>query len=116
MPASSSKVGNWHKMRNQRIVHVTIFKIINSMRYKALKNNYIKLEANKETFLDAGEGIILIPESNTKIYVHWLNDSGKITTTCTVDYATLVTQKVKLINAQNKEIRVHCIEIGKTNA
>ena len=93
-----------------------IFKIINSMRYKALKNNYIKLEASKDTLLDAGDGVILIPEKDAKIYVHWLNDSGKITTTCTVDYATLVTQKVKLINAQNNQIQIHCIEIGKTNA
>ena len=93
-----------------------IFKIINSMRYRALKNNYIKLDANKDTLLDAGDGVILIPEKDSKVYVHWLSNSGKITTTCTVDYATLVTQTVKLINAQNTPIRVHCIEIGKTNA
>jgi len=86
------------------------------MRYKALKNNYIKLDANKDTLLDASDGVVLIPEKDAKIYVHWLTDSGKITTTCTVDYATLVTQKVKLINAQSKPIQIHCIEIGKTNA
>jgi hypothetical protein len=86
------------------------------MRYKALKNNYIKLDANKDTLLDAGDGVILIPEKDAKIYVHWLTDSGKVTATYTVDYATLVTQKVKLINAQSNPVRIHCIEIGKTNA
>jgi hypothetical protein len=86
------------------------------MKYRALKNNYIKLDANKDTMLDAGDGVVLVPEKDAKVYVHWLNDSGKITTTYTVDYATLVTQKVKVINAQNTPIQIHCIEIGKTNA
>jgi hypothetical protein len=86
------------------------------MKYRALKNNYIKLDANKDILLDAGDGVVLVPELGNKVYAHWLTDSGKITTTYTIDYATLVSQKVKLINAQNTPIRIHCIEIGKTNA
>jgi hypothetical protein len=83
------------------------------MNYRALKNHYIRLDPNGQSDLDAGDGIILIPPDKTKIYLHWVNDNGKLITTYTLNYATLVQNKLKIINGSSNSISIHAIEIGK---
>jgi len=83
------------------------------MNYRPLKNHYIKISANGQTEYDAGEGVILIPPENSKIFLHWTNEKGKLVTTYTLNYATLVQNKFKIINGTADQIRVHLVEFGK---
>jgi hypothetical protein len=81
------------------------------MRYQALKHNRIKLANKAEYSLDAKDGVVLIPQDNSKIYLHWLTDSGKLATTYTMTFATRVEGQVKLINALDKETTVQIVEL-----
>jgi hypothetical protein len=83
------------------------------MNYRALKNYYIRLPAHGQDEIDAGEGTVLIPPEHTKIYLHWTNDKGKLVTTYTLSYATLVQNKLKILNGSTNPVAVHAIEIGK---
>jgi hypothetical protein len=84
------------------------------MNYQALRNYQIKVPSNGQAELDAVTGIILIPPDNkTKIYLHWLNDKGKLVTTYTLNYATLVQNKLRIINGSADPVSLHAIEIGK---
>ena len=81
------------------------------MNYKALKNNYIKLAGKEEVEFDAGEGTVLIPPPNTKVYLHWTNSNGKLVSTFTLTYATLVQNKIKIINSTNTPLSIHAITL-----
>jgi hypothetical protein len=85
------------------------------MNYRALKNHFIKLAAHGQTEFDAGEGTVLVPPENTKVYLHWTNDKGKLVTTYTLNYATFVQNKFKILNGSANVISIHAIEIGKNN-
>ena len=74
------------------------------MLYKELANKHIKLPNKGQIEIDAGEGTILAPLSNDKVYLHWLNDKGQVVSTHALRFSTLVTKKLKLINAENKEV------------
>jgi hypothetical protein len=79
------------------------------MNYRALKNEWI--EANPETEYTPGpNGAVLIPPANSKVYLHWLNDKGKLVNTYTMTYATLVNSRVKII-AADRTVRIHAIEL-----
>lgn len=79
------------------------------MKYKALKNQFIKLDT--EQFFDANDGVVMIPEPNKKVYIHWYNDNDKMIATYTLQFSSLITGKVKLINAQQEQIQIHCIQL-----
>ncbi len=85
------------------------------MKYQALKNYHVKIAANGQIEHDAGLGHILVPPENAKIYLHWLNDNGKLVTTYTLNYATLVQNKFRIINGTSNPISLHVIEIGKNS-
>mgnify|MGYP003347527809 CR=1 FL=1 len=71
------------------------------MNYRPLKNYQIKIEAKKEVEYNAGTGTILIPPADTRIFLHWLNDNGKLTSTFTLTYATLVDRKSTRLNSSH---------------
>lgn len=79
------------------------------MKYKALKNHFITL--NSDQVFDAGDGVIMIPEKNKKVYIHWYNDNDKMIATYTLQFSSLITGKVKLINAQQEQVQIHCIQL-----
>ena len=81
------------------------------MNYRPLKNYQIKIEAKSEVEYDAGTGTILIPPADARIFLHWLNDKGKLISTFTLTYATLVENKLKIINGTNDSISITAIEI-----
>ena len=81
------------------------------MRYQALKTNQLKLGAKSDSSIDAGDGSVLVPQDGSKVFLHWLNDSGKITTTYTMTYPTRVEGQVKLINGLDKETVIQIIKI-----
>lgn len=82
------------------------------MNYKALKNQHIKLGAHGQVEFDAGQGTVLIPPTDTKVYLHWTNDNGKLISTFTLTYATLVQNKFKIINGSDRAINIHAIDIS----
>ena len=79
--------------------------------YKSLKTENIVLEAKEEAYYDAGDGVVFVPHWNSKIYLHWLTDTGKIMTTHTMTYATKVTGKLKLINGQINPTSIQVIHL-----
>ena len=81
------------------------------MNYRALKNHWIKLNSKEESILDAKNGIILVPPPNAKVFLHWLNENGKLVSTYTLTYATEVQNKVKIINNSQTEVSIHAIEL-----
>lgn len=81
------------------------------MNYRALKNHWIKLDPKQETEIDAKEGTVLVPPPNSKVFLHWLNDKGKLVSTYTMTYPTQVQKKVKLINATANQISIQAIEL-----
>lgn len=81
------------------------------MRYQSLKQNTIKLASKAQTMFDAKDGVILVPDNGSKVFVHWTNDSGKLMATYTMSYATKVVGQIKLINALDKEIHIQTIEL-----
>lgn len=76
------------------------------MRYKALKNFYIEVKG-EEMFCAAPNGSILCPPSEkSKIFLHWLNENGKLLATHTLMYPTLVEGKLKIISPNLVKIYV----------
>jgi hypothetical protein len=81
------------------------------MLYRALKNNTLNLGSKETIEFDAGEGVVFVPQLNSKIYLHWLTDSGKIRQTYTMTFDTKVTGKLKLINGLDNPTSVHVIQL-----
>ena len=83
-----------------------------NMLYLPLKNYTIQLSPKDSTELDAQNGVVLVPQSSAKVFLHWLTDSGKIRSTYTMTYATRVEGKVKLINGLDVQTTVHVIQLA----
>jgi hypothetical protein len=81
------------------------------MLYRALKYTIINLDPNATAELDAQTGVVLVPNPNSKIFLHWLTDSGKMRSTYTMTYATRVEGKLKLINGLNATTSVQVIHL-----
>jgi hypothetical protein len=81
------------------------------MLYRALKNNTINLASKETVEFDAGEGVVFVPHPNSKIYLHWLTDSGKLRQTYTMTFDTRVTGKFKIINGLDSPTSIHVIHI-----
>jgi hypothetical protein len=81
------------------------------MLYQALKNNFITLPPQGSIELDAQNGVVLVPQSGSKIYLHWLTESGKMRSTYTMTYTTRVEGKVKIINGLNSQTSIHVIQL-----
>jgi hypothetical protein len=82
------------------------------MLFQALKHNTVQLPAKGEHILDAQNGVVLVPQPNSKIYLHWLTDSGKLRQTYTMTYPTRVESKLKLINGLDTPTSVQVIQVG----
>jgi hypothetical protein len=82
------------------------------MLYQALKNHFITINPKESQDLDAQNGVVLVPQSGAKVFLHWPTDSGKIRSTYTMTYATRVEGKVKLINGLDVQTTVHVIRLA----
>ena len=83
-----------------------------NMLYQALKNHFITINPKESQDLDAQNGVVLVPQSGAKVFLHWPTDSGKIRSTYTMTYATRVEGKVKLINGLDVQTTVHVIRLA----
>jgi len=81
------------------------------MLYQALSPHNIRLETNESREIDAGTGAVLIPEDDSKIFLHWHNGE-KLRATYTMTDATRVFERVKLINASGRVVAVKIINLG----
>lgn len=81
------------------------------MLYRALKYTIIELGPKETAELDARTGVILVPNPNSKVFLHWLTDSGKIRSTYTMTYATRVEGKLTLINGLDATTAIHVIQL-----
>jgi hypothetical protein len=77
-------------------------------RYRALKNYWVEV-INESQIKPSFNGSILIPPAGSKIFLHWLNESGKMIATYTLEYATLISSPVKVIS--KTPVRVHVIDL-----
>lgn len=84
------------------------------MWFKELPNTQIKLGPKEELELDAGSGKILIPMTESRIFMHWYNDKGKLVNSHQLKYNTLVYQKVKLINPESNDVVIIQIDVPST--
>lgn len=73
------------------------------MLYKQLHTNSIQLGARSVVEYDFGDASILVPNSNSKVFLHWLTDKGNLKSTFTMTYATRVSGKVRLTNAKDTQ-------------
>lgn len=81
------------------------------MNYRPLKNQFLRLDPSSELLFDAGTGTILIPPTDTKVFLHWTNENGKLINTFTLARSTLVQNKIKIINGSDKAVSIHAIDI-----
>ena len=79
------------------------------MKYIALKHKTVKLEGKAQTEIDAGDGLILVPDEGSKVFLHWKNDSGKLVTTYTMTFPTKVEGSFTAINALDKPVQIRTI-------
>lgn len=82
------------------------------MIYQALNNRILVLGSKETQEFDAGSGTILIPDDGSRVYIHWFTDTGKMRASFTMTYATKITERVKLINANNTPVRIRAIDLG----
>jgi hypothetical protein len=74
------------------------------MLYKELANKHIKLPSKGQIEIDAGDGVILVPLNEGKVFLNWLNDKGQMISTHTLRFSTRVERRIRIINAESKEI------------
>lgn len=79
------------------------------MKYIALKHKTVKLEGKAQTEIDAGDGLILVPDEGSKVFLHWKSDTGKLVTTYTMTFPTKVEGKFTAINALDKPVQIKTI-------
>ena len=79
------------------------------MKYIAMKHKTVKLEGKAQTDIDAGDGMVLVPEEGSKVFLHWKTDAGKLVTTYTMTFPTKVEGKFTAINALDKPVQIRTI-------
>lgn len=79
------------------------------MKYLALKHKTISLAGKAQMDFDAGDGHTLIPDENSKVFLHWKTDSGKLAATYTMTFPTKIEGKVTMINALDKPVQIRII-------
>ena len=82
-----------------------------NMLYQPLKNYTIHLGPKESQDLDAQNGAVLVPEANSKVFLHWLTDKGNIRSTYTMTYATRVESKLKVINGLDSKTSIYVIQL-----
>jgi hypothetical protein len=81
------------------------------MLYRSLKNNTINLDSKQTIEFDAGAGVVFVPQSGSKIFLHWFTSKGNIRSTFTMTYPTWVEGKLKLINGLDAATSIHVIQL-----
>jgi hypothetical protein len=78
------------------------------MNYRALKNSWLVVKGETE-FTPGPNGSVIVPPNNSKVFAHWTNENGKLVSTYTITYTTLIQNKCKLISKD--AVRLQIIEL-----
>jgi len=81
------------------------------MLYQSLHTFCYLLEPKEERQISAGDKI-LIPEDDSKIFLHILGDDDKVKATHTLNGATRISNKSRLINGSDRVVEVKILEIS----
>lgn len=81
------------------------------MLYRPLKSLTINLDPKSSAELDARNSTVLIPDTGSKVFIHWVAESGKIRQTFTMSNPTHVQGKIKLINGSDKATQIQVIHL-----
>ena len=81
------------------------------MLYQQLKTRSIKLSPKESCDFDAGTGVVLVPQSESKVFIHWLTDKGNIKATHTLACPTVISGKCKLINGLTLDASIQIIQL-----
>lgn len=79
------------------------------MRYQALQHKTLKLGGKGQIEYDAKDGAYLVPDENSKTFIHWKNETGKILATYTMTFPTKIEGSVTLINSLDKTVQIRVI-------
>jgi len=82
------------------------------MLYQPLKYQIVQLGPKEERELDAGTGVVLVPQSSCKVFLHWISDSGKVRQTYTMTFPTRIEGKVKLINGLDTAAYISVVQVA----
>lgn len=78
--------------------------------YRIPNTRYLRLKANEEIEFDAGFATLLIPQPNSKIYLHWYN-GNKLSSTLTLAQPTIVENDLRIINGDSSNTSIQVIKI-----
>jgi hypothetical protein len=81
------------------------------MLHRALKNTVINLNSKESVEFDAGTGVVFVPQSGSKIFLHWFTSKGNIRSTFTMTCPTWVEGNLKIINGLDAATSVHVIQL-----
>jgi hypothetical protein len=69
------------------------------MLYQRLTTQNIELGAHEAVDWDAADGVVFVPQNNSKVFLHWLSDRGNLRSTYTMTDPTRVSGHLRLTNA-----------------
>lgn len=81
------------------------------MLYKTLKTTPIKLEGHAVLQWECGNGVVIMPQNECKLYAHWQTDKGKLRATYTITAPTRVEGLVLLTNALDTDVLFQIIHL-----
>lgn len=81
------------------------------MLYKALSSQYIELGAHEVLEWNARDGVVFMPQSNSRIFLHWLSEKGNIRSTYTMTGPTRVEGNLRLTNALDIETTIQVVHL-----
>ena len=79
------------------------------MKYLAMKHKTVRLEGKAQTDIDAGDGMVLVPDDGAKVFLHWKTPEGKLVTTYTMTFPTKVEGQFTAINALDKPVQIRTV-------
>lgn len=79
--------------------------------YRIPNTRYLRLKANEEIEFNAGISSLLIPQPNSKVYLHWYK-GDKLSSTLTLTHPTIVENELKIINGDTGNVTLQAIKIA----
>jgi len=81
------------------------------MLYNALKTTPIRLDGHASLQWECGNGVVIMPQNECKLYAHWQTDKGKLRATYTITAPTRVEGLVLLTNALDTDVLFQIIHL-----
>ena len=85
--------------------------MIDMKHYRVLDDQHLMLSPKETKDLKVSKQSILIPLSDSKVFLHWKNSQGKLLATCTLTTPTLVSNTLQLINGTEESVEIQVIEL-----